>query len=334
MVKANRAGLSAARRYRPETAGRLAARRVPLVRPDETVADARRAIREGTFDETDLVAVVDRDGRYVGVTPLRRLIEAEGDVAMRSIAVADWPAVDPSMDQEHAIAVAGTAAAMAIPVVDKGELVGVLSSKTMFNVLRAEHREDLQRLAGILREGSGARHSLEDPPSRQFARRIPWLLVGLMLSSLATALMAGFQEALETTIIVAFFIPALVYLTDAIGTQTVAASVRELSLRRPALGGVLWRQLATGGMIGSALGLVSFIAIWLIFGDARIGLGVAISLVAAGTLASGIGLSLPWLLSRFGLDPAFGAGPVGTILQDVLTIAIYFFVVTQIVGVG
>ena len=145
---------------------------------------------------------------------------------------------------------------------------------------------------------------------------------------------ASFQDALEERIIVAFFIPALVYLADAIGTQNVAAAVRELSLRRPSLGGLLWRQLVTGGMIGLTLGIVAFAAIWAFFGNATIGLGVAISLVWAGTLASAIGMLLPWLLSRFGLDPAFGSGPVGTILQDALTIAVYFFVVTRVVGIA
>ena len=46
------------------------------------------------------------------------------------------------------------------------------------------------------------------------------------------------------------------------------------------------------------------------------------------TLASSLGLLLPWLLSRMGLDPAFGSGPVATIIQDVLTILVYFQVMT------
>jgi magnesium transporter len=51
-------------------------------------------------------------------------------------------------------------------------------------------------------------------------------------------------------------------------------------------------------------------------------------------LASGIGLLFPWALSRIGLDPAFGAGPIATIVQDVLTIVIYFLVMTKVIGVG
>jgi len=54
------------------------------------------------------------------------------------------------------------------------------------------------------------------------------------------------------------------------------------------------------------------------------------SLLVGGTLASAIGLLLPWSLSRLNVDPAFGSGPVATILQDVLTILLYFFVMTSL----
>lgn len=41
-------------------------------------------------------------------------------------------------------------------------------------------------------------------------------------------------------------------------------------------------------------------------------------------MAGGLGLLMPWLLDRAGLDPAFGSGPVATILEDVLSLVIYF----------
>jgi magnesium transporter len=33
---------------------------------------------------------------------------------------------------------------------------------------------------------------------------------------------------------------------------------------------------------------------------------------------------LPWALARLGTDPAYGSGPLATILQDMLTLLIYF----------
>jgi magnesium transporter len=267
------------------------------------------------------------------VTP-QQLIEAAEHATLGRIAVRDWPTVTPSTDQEHAVAIANAAPAMAVPVIDEDhEPIGILTSKILFDVLSAEHREDIHRLAGIMRERSGSRHALEDPPLRRFAHRVPWLIVGLAMSSAATAVMASFEHALQRQVMIAFFIPAIVYLTDAVGTQTGAIAVRGLSARHRPLAALLLNELVTGALIGLTLGVISFVGVWAIFGDAAIGLGVGIALVAAGAVASGIGLLLPWLLSRLGLDPAFGAGPVGTILQDILTIAIYFFVMTRVVGI-
>ena len=320
---------------RVETAGHLAVTKVPIAKGGCTVAAVRKIIRRGGYEAIDLVIVAHDDGRYRGVVIARQLLEADEAVTLSEILISDWPTVNSLTDQEHAVAVATATSVLAIPVVNGNSVpIGILTAKVLFAVLSAEHREDVDRLVGIMRERSGARHALEDPPPRRFARRIPWLLVGLALSSVATAVMASFEQVLQKNVMIAFFIPAIVYLTDAIGTQTEAIAVRGLSMRHRPLADLLWKELITGGLIGLALGAVAVAGIVIVFGDALVGLGVGLSLFAGGTIASGLGLLLPWFLSRFGIDPAFGAGPVATILQDVLTIMVYFIVMTRIVGLA
>jgi magnesium transporter len=41
-------------------------------------------------------------------------------------------------------------------------------------------------------------------------------------------------------------------------------------------------------------------------------------------------LSLPWILNRFGIDPAFGSGPLATVIQDLLSVIIYLKIATAI----
>lgn len=69
--------------------------------------------------------------------------------------------------------------------------------------------------------------------------RLPWLLVGLAGSALATAAMAGFESTFSRQLAVAFFVPGIVYLADAIGTQSEAIAVRGLSLTRAGIGHLL-----------------------------------------------------------------------------------------------
>lgn len=319
--------------HKIETAGHLATARVPLARATDTAAHVRQIIRDTAFETIELIIATDDAGHYVGVVQPSQLYRAEDAAPLQSLITRDWPTIAPEIDQEQAVLLAMKTAAIALPVVDVSQKpIGILTPKTLFEVLSSEHREDTNRLVGVLRERDGARHALEDPPLRQFGRRMPWLLVGLALSSGATALMASYEQTLQKNVVIAFFIPALVYLTDAIGTQTEAITVRGLSIRHRPLASILLNELLTGALIGLALAVLAVIATAIAFGNVFIGIGVGLSLLAAGTMACGIGLVLPWVLSKAGIDPAFGAGPVATILQDVLTIAIYLVIMTHVMG--
>lgn len=316
-----------------ETAGHLAVTSFPTAAETESVQAVLNRLASSTFGASDLLIVTDQEGRYRGAAELVRLLRAPGTSPVSELVHPEWPRVVPNIDQEHAVQIAADARVAALPVVAlDGKPVGIIPPVILLDVLAREHREDMHRLVGILKERAGSRHALEDPPARRAARRLPWLLVGLAMSAAATAIMTTFEAQLQANVTIAFFIPALVYLTDAIGTQTEAIAIRGLSARRKPLGRILLLELMTGGMIGFVLALVAFLGVWLIFGSAVLGAGVAISLLFAGTLASSIGLVLPWMLSRMRIDPAFGAGPVATIIQDVLTILVYFTVMTVLLG--
>jgi magnesium transporter len=316
-----------------ESAGHLAVTSFPSAVETESVREVLGRIAGGSFATSDLLVAVDRDGRYRGAVELARLLHASATTPISELLRPDWPHVAPDVDQEHAVQVAADAKVASLPVVTAGgKPVGVIPPVVMFDVLAREHREDMHRLVGILKEREGSRHALEDPPAGRAARRLPWLLVGLVMSGAATAVMAKYEDALQADVTIAYFIPALVYLTDAIGTQTEAVAIRGLSVRRKPLAKILLLEFVTGGMIGSALAMVAFLGIWFAFGSIVLGLGVAVSLLLAGTLASTIGLMLPWALSKMRIDPAFGTGPVATITQDVLTIIVYFTVMTALLG--
>ena len=79
--------------------------------------------------------------------------------------------------------------------------------------------------------------------------------------------------------------------------------------------------------IGAVLSLLVLPTVWLAFGDVHLAAAVAISLFIAAVMATSIGFMLPWILHRRGIDPAFGSGPLATVLQDVLSLAVYLGIV-------
>ncbi len=247
---------------------------------------------------------------------------------MRDAMDPSFPRVTPDTDQEHAASAALEDAVDALPVVDRdGRLLGLMPSQALLQVLRQEHVEDLHRLAGIRRGTAQARHAIEDSPLRSARHRLPWLLVGLAGAMVATAAMAGFESTLQANVAIAFFVPGLVYIADAIGTQSEAIAVRGLSLTRSRIGHLLAGELRAGMLIGATLGLISFPATLVAFGDARLAGAVATAIFFAGSVAASIGLLFPWVLARFRVDPAYGSGPVATVIQDILSLFVYFLVV-------
>jgi magnesium transporter len=316
----------------PESAASHMVRRIPTGSPDETVSAILQRLSGQVFDYAGMVFVVDADHRLQGLITAARLLAAAPDQRLRDIVHRPAPFVHLRTDQEHTASLALTHGVTAVPVVDEqARLLGAVPPVALLAILRHEHVEDLHRLAGIRRETVHARVAIEAPPFRRARDRLPWLLAGLLGSMIATFVVARFEAALQAKVAIAFFVPGIVYLADAIGTQTEAIAVRGLSLSRLPIGKLIGGELRTGLLIGLVLAVLTFPAVWVIFGDPALAGAVAIALFAAGTAATTIGLLFPWALARMGKDPAFGSGPIATIVQDVLSLLIYFLVVSLMV---
>lgn len=304
-----------------------------LAHRGDTAVDVRVRIRNLQHTAWDLVCVVESDGRLIGTLTAADLLALPDDAELSAAAARrNGPRVLPGTDQEKMASLALHHGVGAMPVVDSADrLVGVVGPAKLMAILRREHVEDLHRLAGISRESDHAREAIEEPPLRRARHRLPWLIVGLGGSMLATFVVARFESALTAKPTLAFFVPGLVYLADAIGTQTEAVAVRGLSLSHVGLARLIGGELRTGTLIGVVLALLAFPVVWLTFGELRLAAAVTLALAGASVVASVLGLLLPWLLARVGSDPAYGSGPLATIVQDVLSLLIYFACVSAIV---
>jgi magnesium transporter len=318
---------------RDETAVHHLSRPVPRAHRGDTAATVREHLRRHGPPTWDVVCIVDEHDRLLGTITAQALLALADDAPVESGASMGVPHVLPDTDQERVASVALHHHLAAVPVADRGgRLLGVVGAAALLGILREEHVEDVHRLAGIARESRRAREAMESPPLRRARHRLPWLLVGLLGSAVATFVMSRFEDALASRPAIAFFVPALVYLADAIGTQSEAVAVRGLSLSHASLRSLIGSEVRTGLLIGAALALAAFPLVWLYLGDARLAAAVACALAGASAVASAVGMSFPWLLGRVGRDPAYGSGPLATIIQDVLTLLIYFGAVMAVMG--
>jgi magnesium transporter len=235
-------------------------------------------------------------------------------------------------DREEAASTAIRSGISTLAVCDADtRFIGALPAGALISILRDEHLEDLHHMVGILSKSEAAKAALTAPAYRRAAYRLPWLLAGMAASGLTAATMALFETALAAHIAVAFFIPAIVYVADAVGTQSEAVAVRALSITGVKLPSLVTAELHTGIMIGLALGVLAWPLIWLAFGSWVLATTVAIAVVVASSVATTIGFLLPWLFAKLSYDPALGSGPVGTVVQDVFSILIYLAIASVLI---
>lgn len=129
----------------------------------------------------------------------------------------------------------------------------------------------------------------------------------------------------------AFFVPALVYIAGAIGTQAVSVVVRGLATDDVPILRLLRDELIIGVAIGATLGTIAFSSVLAVFGDANLALAVGLAVLGGGAISAVVGFGLPCLSKRFGADPALGSGPICTIIQDVASLFIYLVLVIVLV---
>ncbi len=307
----------------PATSEAQSTASVPVTTSDATASEVRNYLLSSPrFESAAGVAVVEA-GRLVGLVQIEDLLCAPGEALISGLMDHDPPTIAPHTTQEAAAWKAVDHGQGALAVTDEeGMFVGLIPPWRMLAILLREHDEDMARLGGYLHQGDVARSAMTEPMARRYWHRLPWLLVGLVAAMAAAGIVGGFEERLRTEVALAFFIPGIVYMADAVGTQTEAVIVRGLSVGVPARG-VVGRELATGAAMGATLAVVAY-PMALLWANNAVAATVAASIWAACTVATSVAMGLPWLLRSFGQDPAFGSGPLATVMQDLLSILIYF----------
>lgn len=315
----------------PREAKDLATRGVPVAGPERTAAEARDALVGAELESAADLVILDGES-FAGTVPLEALLAAPSEASVGSLAREETPTIGPSESAEVAASLMAQHRRTAIAVVSAdGRFEGLIPAGRMLPVLLREHEEDLARIGGF-RAGSGRAHrAAEESVAQRLRHRLPWLLVGLVGAMASALLIGSFEDELDKKVLLAFFVPAVVYMADAVGTQTEAILIRGLSVG-VTVREVLRRELITGAMTGAVVG-VAFIPFVLAgWGDADVALAVALALFASCSIATGVAMVLPWLFQRFGVDPAFGSGPLATVIQDLLSIAVYLSIAVPLAG--
>lgn len=161
--------------------------------------------------------------------------------------------------------------------------------------------------------------------------RLPWLLLGLIGGIVATIFSSQFEMLLSENIQLAFFIPVIVYMADAVGTQTETVFVRNLAREKVQFHIYLFKELLLGIVLGGFFGFIAGLFSYFWFHQFQQSFVIGLSMFLTMATAPAVALVVPSIIQKEHKDPAVGAGPFTTVIQDLLSLIIYFTIATLII---
>jgi magnesium transporter len=322
-------------RYPDDTAGGLMTSDYYAFSDQTLVGEVFEFIRDQPIlgEEIPFIFTIDDNGKLLGFARLADLIRAHPQQPLKAITNTQFISIEANEDQEIAAQLLNRYDLLVLPVVDfSGHLLGVITIDDAIAALEEEATEDIYQSAGIL--SSKDQQTVKSDMMvrgtiwRSWLVRIPFLLITMIGGMLAGGVIGVFEEALETVVVLAFFIPVVMNLGGNSGTQSAGIFIRGYVLGQinpDEFGNHLLREVGVGLGLGLILGGISGTVAALWQGDLMIGLVVGLSLVCTITLAAALGFLVPLIENKLGVDSAVGSEPIITTIKDITGMLIYFF---------
>jgi magnesium transporter len=294
---------------------------------DGTVGEALRLLREKRISQKIIYFyVVDVEGRLKGVVSTRQLILAKPDQPVEVTMQKSMVRLGADETLHRAMEIFAEHPLLALPVVDeRGKLLGMIDVQMVMeeavDVADVRTRIDIFHMIGL---------SIEDgkktPLLHGYRLRIPWLLCNVFSGIVCAIISRVFEVVLAKFLLLAFFIPLVLTLSESTSMQSMTQSL--LFLRRPRFS---WhvaiarsiREWQLAGLLSVTLGVLVG-GLSLFWGDGLlpsicIGIGILFSVVISVLF----GISIPILLHRIKMDPKLASGPLVLMVADILTTAVY-----------
>ena len=323
--------------YPEDSIGRLMTPDYVYVYPQNTVEEVFATIRKhGKDSETiNVIYVINEKGELLDDIRIRDFILSQPDKKVADLMDNRVTSMNAYDDQEKASEIFKKENRVALPVVSQSnKLLGIVTIDDMLWVAEEEFSEDMQKMGGT---EALEQPYLEIPLFKLFQKRIVWLIVLFLGEMLTATAMGYFQDEIAKAVVLALFVPLIISSGGNSGSQASTLIIQAMAVGEIKIADwwrVLRREILSGLLLGTALGLIGFLRVVLwsqIFPDVygvhyiEIGFVVGISLIGVvlwGTLS---GSMLPIFLKRLGADPAVSSAPFVATLVDVTGLVIYFF---------
>jgi magnesium transporter len=342
LPQADRLEVSKLMRYSADSAGGIMDPQVISVLQEATIAEAINRIRAAELEEDFYsVFVVDNNGRFVGDVRLRPLLTRPENTQIAQLVDPDTIYVTTDMDQEEVRNIFSKNDLIVVPVLDREHrLVGRITADRVIQVAEEEAAEDLYVMAGTDPD------ELESFSALHAARiRMTWLLPALIGTGVTATILTVFRDHNPAIYVAAVaFAPMIAAISGNAGLQTSAIVVSGLATGHLAalrLTTVFSREVRIAAVVALCCAVIGGAACTAlihtrtpaeVLQPLRLVFAFATAMFSAIMVATTLGLFLPFLFRRVGIDPAISSGPLITTANDSISVAIYMTLAVLLAG--
>ena len=314
----DRARVESVLSYPEDSAGGLMNTDTITVRPRHAAELVLRylRLRRDLPATTDSLIVVNSRDEYLGSLPLTKLLTADPTVTVREIMNTEVPAIHVGDADTEVARLFSERDLISAPVVDdNGCLVGRITIDDVVDVIIEDAEEALLAPAGLVVD--------EDtfaPVRRAVRRRAVWLGINLVTALMAAAVISLFEETIIKVVALAVLMPIVASMGGIAGTQTLTLVIRGQATGQLGRGNLLWmlnREFVIAALNGLLWATLVACGASYVFEDTKLGMIIAVAMVATILIAAVAGSLLPSLLRRLDIDPAIAGGVVLTTITDV-----------------
>jgi magnesium transporter len=319
--------------YPPKTAGRAMTDRYVWVHHSYTVERAVKKLKSfaNLAEYLNYLYVIDDDKKLIGVVSYRDLLLAELTAPIEDIMSRKLVQVDVLTKQEEVAKLIGRYDFVSMPVTNaNGLLVGIITVDDVLDIVIREANEDVEMLLA-----SGKAIDFKTKPIVAARRRLPWLILLLLIGLISGSIISRFEDTLQQVVALAFFMPMIAGMTGNTGTQSLAVVVRglvseDLDLKKSLK--LILRELLVGIIIGVTCAILIAVIAYIWQGSFTLGLVVGSSLLVTLIIGTLAGTIIPLILYKFKVDPAIASGPLITTINDILSLLIFFGIATLFIS--
>ncbi len=283
-------------------------------------------------DNISTIYVTDRENKFYGVIDLKDLIKARAEVPLEDLIITSYPYVLDHEKIDDSIEKIKDYAEDSIPVLNEaGNVLGVITSQDIIEVVDDELGEDYARLAGLTAE-----EDLKETLGQSMKKRLPWLVTLLLLGLVVSTVVGLFETVVAELAIVVCFQSLILDMAGNVGTQSLAVTIRVLmdeQLKTSEKIKFTLKEMRVGFFNGLLLGSIAFLGIGLyvmLFKHYPTGFSFAVAACVGGSLwlamivSSMVGTLVPMFFHKIKVDPAVASGPLITTVNDLVAVVTYY----------